>query len=489
MRQAEAGSRKPEAGSRKPDSLRAVPEFHSEPYVYLAGLTHKSALIAWGAFYFKTRSNGRARLVDDEDLQWVHPPRCDSIGCASKPYGPARVEVHDASGACVASALTSTHNHAAIAGLKPDTRYTYSVTVKHEIWGAGVRWEWDPQLQGLAQQDRVYRNEFRTLPDPTAPLVEPFSFVVIGDFGVGMRKPSSAKRRQLEVAQALERAVDAYDARLIITTGDNIYASRRFLLWTGDSGDEDDDWFFTYFQPYRYVLNRIPVWPSIGNHDTRETEEHDDRDQVMDNMYLRERLAGEEAAGRASVEPGLFYRFRASADIEFVCIDTSKEDFFRRGRLYEYPKHSEFVEKAFPAAPEDRVKWRIPFGHHPPFSAGPQHHNTRGMETLIQLFQRSGVRAHFSGHEHNFQHSRVDGIDYFVSGAGAKIRRAVPDAFVAAHTRSWSGECHFLLVTVDGDRMIVRAIGDSPGATLLDIVRHTPSGEAVQGAIDVGVEP
>ena len=205
-------------------------------------------------------------------------------------------------------------------------------------------------------------------------------------------------------------------------------------------------------------------------------------------MYLRERLAGEEAAGRASVEPGLFYRFRASADIEFVCIDTSKEDFFRRGRLYEYPKHSEFVEKAFPAAPEDRVKWRIPFGHHPPFSAGPQHHNTRGMEKLVQLFQRSGVRAHFSGHEHNFQHSRVDGIDYFVSGAGAKIRRAVPDAFAAAHTLSWSGECHFLLVTIDGDRMVVRAIGDSPGATLLDIVRHTPSGEAVQGAIDVGVE-
>jgi len=37
--------------------------------------------------------------------------------------------------------------------------------------------------------------------------------------------------------------------------------------------------------------------------------------------------------------------------------------------------------------------------------------------------------------------------------------------------------------------MIVRAIGDSPGATLHDIVRYTPSGETVQGAIDVGVEP
>ena len=60
-----------------------MPEFHAEPYVYLAGLSHKSALIAWGAFYFKARSDGRAKLVDDEDLQWVHPPRCESTGAVT----------------------------------------------------------------------------------------------------------------------------------------------------------------------------------------------------------------------------------------------------------------------------------------------------------------------------------------------------------------------------------------------------------------------
>jgi hypothetical protein len=462
-----------------------VPEFHSEPFVYLAGLSHSSALIAWGAFYFRAHSAGQHKLVDDEDLQWVHPPRCDSIGCTSKPYGPARVDVYDESGALAGCALTNTHNHVSIAGLTPNTRYTYTVTVKHEVWGAGVRWDWDPARHGLVQQDRVYRNEFRTLPDPLAPLARPFSFIVIGDFGVGIRKPSSSKKRQLEVAQALERAVDEYDARLILTTGDNIYASRRFLLWTGDSGDEDDDWYFTYFQPYRYVLNRIPVCPSIGNHDTRETEEHDDRGQVMDNMYLRERLAGEEAAGRASVEPGLFYRFRASADIEFVCIDTSKEHFFRQGRLFQYPKHWEFLEGAFPEG-GGGVKWRIPFGHHPPYSAGPMHRNTRGMQPVIDLFRRSGVRVHFSGHEHNFQHSRVDGIDYFVSGAGAKIRRRTPRGFAAAATQSWSAEAHFLLVTIDGERLTVRAIGDSPDGTLVDIPRYTPSGDLVQGPIVAG---
>ena len=82
------------------------------------------------------------------------------------------------------------------------------------------------------------------------------------------------------------------------------------------------------------------------------------------------------------------------------------------------------------------------------------------MTELIPLFQRAGVKAVFSGHEHNFQHSQVDGIDYFVSGAAAKFRNHAPDRFREAHTKSWSAQCHFLLVRVDGDRMLVRAIGE-----------------------------
>src|SRR5688572_12707400 len=196
-----------------------MPEFHAEPYVYLAGLSHNSALIAWGAFYFKTHTNGRAKLVDDADLQWVHPPRCDSIGCRSKPYGPAEVEVHDESGRRVACAKTNQTNHCAISGLSPDTRYTYTIKVKHEVWAAGLRWDWDSSSQGLVQRDGIYRNEFRTFPDPRKPLQGPFTFAVIGDFGSGIRTPSTPTRRQQEVARALETAVDEHDVRLILTTG------------------------------------------------------------------------------------------------------------------------------------------------------------------------------------------------------------------------------------------------------------------------------
>lgn len=462
-----------------------MPEFHAEPYVYLAGLSHKSALIAWGAFYFRSRSSGLAKLVDDEDLQWVHPPRADSIGCRSKPYGPAEVEIRDESGQIVAAAMTNDTNHCQVSGLQPDAKYSYTVRVKHEEWGSGVRWDWDPELQGLVQAGGVYVNEFRTLPDPTRPLSEPFTFAVIGDFGTGVRKPSSPTERQREVARALTRAVDTENVRLILTTGDNIYASGRFLLWTRDSGAEDDDWFFTFFQSYRYAINRVPVCPSVGNHDTGETEERDDRGQVMDNFYLAARLATEVAAGRASVGPGLFYRFRVAADVELICLDTSKEHFFRRGRLFDYPKHREFVRHALPALAADKIRWRIPFCHHPPFSAGPLHHNTDGMDEIVALCESGGVRAMFSGHEHNFQHSHWNGVDYFVSGAGSKIRTGTPRSTHEAHTVSWAAACHLLLVTIDGSTMTVRAIGDERDGQLVEIARVDPQGRPVEGPITI----
>ena len=83
-----------------------MPEFHAEPYIYLPTVTHKSALIAWGAFYFRVTSRDRFKLVDDSDLKYVHPPRKDSIGACSAPYGPARVEVYDVQGRLVSSAQT-----------------------------------------------------------------------------------------------------------------------------------------------------------------------------------------------------------------------------------------------------------------------------------------------------------------------------------------------------------------------------------------------
>ena len=439
---------------------------HFEPYVYLAGLTHRSALVAWGGFYFKiSRLRAGWRLMDDRELDHVHPPRSQSIGARSFPYGPARVEVTDAEGQVVAAGETRTANHVWVAGLRPDTEYRYRVFVDGQEFAGGPRKDWalDPSSgeQGLVESGRAYDNRFRTHPHPETEA--PLTFAALGDFGTGIRRPSTATRRQKEVADALLSAVDAEDVRLVVTTGDNIYAGRTLLgIPVGATGDEDDDWFFTYFQPYRYVVNRIPVYPCIGNHDGAETEVNDDRDQIMDNFHLAERLMGEEAAGRASIGPGLFYRFRYGSDVELVCIDSSRRFLLFGERFFKHANHQPFLQQAFPPVRAGgRPRWRIPFAHHPPYCGGPLWGNSRSsIEHLVPLYRRAGVKLVLAGHEHNFQHAHQDGIDYFVTGGGGKVRLGALGQAAAAGTVKWSPRVHFLLVKVRGDRAEVVPIGE-----------------------------
>jgi hypothetical protein len=462
-----------------------MPEFHAEPYLHLAGLSQTSALISWGAFYFKTRTHKEWKLVEDSDLRYVHPPRRESIGARSAPYGSARVVVYDLNGNLAGTRSTEATNFCWVTGLTPDTRYRYDVIVNDDVWGHGDRWDWTPgERQGLVQRGGRYINEFRTHPDPATPLNGPLTFMVLGDYGTGIRK-LTATRRQRETAIAMQRAFDTHDVRFIITTGDNIYAGARVLglPLAGHTGDEDDDWFFTFYQPYRYMVNRVPVYPCIGNHDTAETEDHDDRGQLMDNLYLNERLASEEAIAGASLDPGLFYRVSYGRDLELIAIDTSKEGFFRGKRLFEYPKHWDWIEQTL-AAPGNGA-WRFAFCHHPPFCAGPNHRNTDRMDRLLPLLARGGVRAMFNGHEHNFQHSSDHGIDYFVTGAGSKLRKGSPVDFERAHTVSWIDEAHFLLVTLTATTMEVRVIGELVDGELRDLPRFAPDGTRLSGPIVV----
>jgi hypothetical protein len=98
-----------------------------------------------------------------------------------------------------------------------------------------------------------------------------------------------------------------------------------------------------------------------------------------------------------------------------------------------------------------------------------------------------------TGHEHNFQHSRHDAIDYFLTGAGSKLDRGRPDRFLEAHTISWANHAHFLLVTIEGSTMTVRVVGEldtradlTVGAHndgLPDVPRYTPAGSEVTGPI------
>jgi hypothetical protein len=423
-------------------------DVHFEEFLHLAGLGHDEALVAWGGFYFRRGDSpyGEWRILDDEELA----PRTETIGAGSEPFGHAVVEL-ERGGDVVARAETDEHNHVRITGLEPDTEYRYRVLVDGREWGAGELLDWSVEEATLVRTGRSYDNRFRTFPAPETPA--PITFAVLGDFGVGIVDGRLDGTRQLLIAQALERAVDGGDVRLVLTTGDNIYLGHQD---TAGTGNEDDEWYSSFYEPYRYVLNRVPFFPTVGNHDAGDSESSDDRDQLVDNLFLDHRFGPEVEAGSASIGPGLFYCFQVGANLELICIDTSIATGMDVEHYFDDPGHARWVEEALAA---DGARWRIPFSHHPPFCAGPEHGNTTGMvERLVPLFEQAGVRLVLSGHEHNFQHAHVRGIDYVVSGSAGKLRPEPPDGFEAAGTRAWAAAGHFLLVDADTDHLRVRPL-------------------------------
>ena len=457
----------------------------------LADLAHDRALVTWGAFYFvRADPDRRWTIVEDDDLFDLCGRRT-CIGTEAEPFGDTTVEVTDSTGAVVGQASTSEHTWVWVEGLEPDTDYRYRVVVDGEPWAGGELWDTLPDPRGgydLMPAEHGYDLRFRTWPDPDVPS-PPVRFVALGDYGVGVRSDSESTRRQRRIADVLDRLVTDDGVRFVISLGDNIYEGE-----VGEAGDntggEDDDWYSSYYAPYRYVLARAPFFPAIGNHDTSDTESSDDRAQLEDNFYLQQRFG--KTADRSSVDPGLFYRLRYGRDVELVAIDTSmdgdNEDVHRH---FQAPNHREWLEDVFSTGD---VRWRIPFSHHPAYCAGPKHPNDEEIcEDLTPLFAAGGVRLVLAGHEHNFQISEVDGRTYVVSGAGGQIREEIPEDFEKAGTTAWSGQSHLLLVEIDGQEARLTPIsGLLPDGTPHLMTAISPRHEIVRPPFVVtgsGVEP
>ena len=230
------------------------------------------------------------------------------------------------------------------------------------------------------------------------------------------------------------------------------------------------------------------MYPAAGNHDGSDEEASDDRAQLEDNFHIKERFGERAERGRASLEPGLFYRLQFGSLLELLCVDTTWGE--ERGlHFFDDDRHLEWLKEALPGEGEPigggRPTWRIPFCHHPAHCAGPHHESMQEqIDSLLPLYHRAGIRLLLSGHEHNFQHGRVDGLDYIVSGAAAKLEERPPCRFEEAGTISWAAEGHCLLVEVDAERITVTPYGPTePGQQPRPLSRLAPDGTEVTGPI------
>lgn len=467
------GSAKEEGPAKRRVRHRARPDDgrHFEPYVCVSELTHNAVLLSWGGFYFNPpgKEGPHWDIVDDEQLdrRGRDYPHQDSIGARSAPYGDAVVHLLDERGAPISQVEVGGCNHAWLEGLEPDTSYRYRVFVDGQPWAEGRLLDWEPgrdaEAGAMVDLGRVYDMRFRTHPNPES-ATPPLSFAVIGDYGVGIRRLTEHGKHQQKVARAMERGMELHQFRFILTTGDNIY------LPTGagpkdpkyGSGEEDDDWFFSFYQPYRYLLSRVPFYPAFGNHDSAQNENADDREQLNDNFFLDERFNRPGHVAESSAEPGLFYAFRIGADLQFIAIDTTELAEGEAERYFLHEKHRQFIHQICESARCPR--WLIPFGHHPPYCAGPSHKNDDAqIASLLQVFQDAGVKLWLAGHEHNFQASRAGNILCLLTGAGGQLRTEPPTRFEEARVEGYAIESHFLLVKVE-ERLEVTPVSDVDAA-------------------------
>ena len=318
--------------------------------------------------------------------------------------------------------------------------------------------------------------------DPAAEPAGPFTFMVVGDYGTGIRR-STPKRRQREIAEAMQRTFDQHDVRLIVTAGDNIYAGNRILgLPVGAQGDEDDDWFFTFFQPTcSTVCRSIPA--SATTTPTKARTATTGSSSSTTCTCASASPATKRRAARRSIPD--CSTVSAIAATSSSSVSTRPRRASSAASVCSSIRSTGRIEQTFEPAPG--VRWRLPFCHHPPFCAGPRHHNTDRMERLVPLFSRGGVRAVFSGHEHNFQHASARRDRLLRHRRGSKVRQGRARRPAGAHTQSWADEAHFLLVTVAGKHDDGPRDCELAADEVRDLDRVTADGRRVAGPIVVTI--
>ena len=235
-------------------------------------------------------------------------------------------------------------------------------------------------------------------------------FAVIGDSGTG-------DRAQFEVAQKMELYRQATKFDFVIMLGDNIYGSHS-----------PQDFKKKFEDPYKPLLDAgVKFYASLGNHD----DPNDER------LYKPFNMGGER-----------YYAFRKDK-VAFFALDSNYMDPNQLSWLDQNLKNSAGT-------------WKICFFHHPLYNDGKHHGADTDLRTqLLPIFQKYGVNAVFSGHEHVYERIKPENnIYYFVLGNSGKL---MSNDFHSNGERlkGFDSDLSFMLVEVAGDILYFQTISRS----------------------------
>lgn len=258
---------------------------------------------------------------------------------------------------------------AKITGLKPDTRYYYSV-----IDGT----------HALSPADAEH--SFTTLPVPGT--ARPVLLWVVGDSGKANQFQKDSHAAMRDWLKREKRTLDGY-----LHVGDMAY----------DSG-LDSEFQFTFFQIYQETLRNTVCWPALGNHEGRTSSGPKGTGPYFDSYLVP--TAGE--CGGVASGNEQYYSFDIGR-VHFISLnsyDTSRKP---EDPMAQWLKAD--LEKT-------KLDWIIAFFHHPPYTKGS--HDSDDLkrdkelvemrENIMPILEGGGVDLVLAGHSHIYERSfLIDG--------------------------------------------------------------------------------
>ncbi len=236
---------------------------------------------------------------------------------------------------------------------------------------------------------------FDTLEDRT--VLSSTTFAVIGDYGSASTSAA---------ANTVGMMINTWSPDFIATVGDNMYLSSAQGGYTSAVGSR-----------YQSYLTGGDFYPSLGNHEY--TDLNSGQQQANMTAYLNYFFVNAQPEGVSLQAGGRYYTY-TRGPVQVFVIDSGSTD---TGSLtsagsvtpsvtYQAEKDWLTAQAAASTAP-----WKIVTFHHSPYSDGQRH----GSLSFMQWdFKGMGINAVLSGHNHVYEHLKVNGLDYVLSGLGGE---------------------------------------------------------------------
>jgi hypothetical protein len=259
-------------------------------------------------------------------------------------------------------------------GLLPATNYQVTVLVD----GA--------ELPYLGDESPWTSVEFTT-----PPYEFPLRAVALGDSGFGDN-----------VTPALAALMAAQSPHMFLHLGDVVYRMNEY------DNDHFVNWQQKYFAPFRPLLERIPHYPTVGNH------EYDAPYTFMDGLpsyfWMFPPIGPDHYLDSRN-----WYAFDYNG-IQFISLNSQL--FFSYAEIRD--EQEAWLDEKLA---RNDVYYTVVYFHVAPYTSSTPHQydGTRVGEQWSPKFEASNVPLVISGHAHVYERLHRNGVNYVIAGAGSNV--------------------------------------------------------------------